>query len=360
MPKKIEIGVDELVEARKDISDDNGVLYKAHVAPRSWDSEERSAVFTISAEVEDSYRDIVVQSGIDLESRFNKNPVALFGHRSWDMPIGSWTDIKTVRSSPKRTEGKLMFSPEGTDEMADRVASNVAAGTLRAASIGFMPKAAEKILDEEGNWTYGYKFNEVELYEVSVVSIPAVRQAIVRGASPTAEDIVSPEVIEEFLEHLKANPGLVKMINRSLYEDVYREITGKKHSVDTLTIKADLDPEGHIKVFRGLVERAEAAVKTLTEVDVPEEAEPEVPPFDEEKFTKDMEQAADELLAPFEEKAEALPEEHKSIVQRVLDRVRSAFAPTEPEIEEPEKASDETKAALKRAVEELEARHKAA
>lgn len=356
MPKKIEIGVDELVEARKDISDDNGVLYKAHVAPRSWDSEERSAVFTISAEVEDSYRDIVVQSGIDLESRFNKNPVALFGHRSWDMPIGSWTDIKTVRSSPKRTEGKLMFSPEGTDEMADRVASNVAAGVLRAASIGFMPRAAEKILDEEGNWTYGYKFNEVELYEVSVVSIPAVRQAIVRGASPTAEEIVSPEVIEEFLEHLKANPGLAKMINRGLYEDVYREMTGNKQMV-TVAIDEKMEE------IRSLVERAETVMKGIGAAGVvgnPAAEEPEVPPFDEDQFTKDMEQAADELLAPFEEKAEALPEEHKSIVQRVLDRVRSAFAPTEPEIEEPEKASDETKAALKRAVEELEARHKAA
>lgn len=229
MPKFIEVSVDEVLAHRKDFSDGEGGIYKANVAPRSWNDDERSAVFTMSAETADRYSDVVEQAGIDT-SHFVKNPVALFGHRSWDMPVGTWSDLRMVRSSPKRTEGKLTFTEEGVDELADRTARNVKAGVLKACSIGFYPKAVEKIMDDDNNWTYGYRFKEIELFECSVCAVPAVREALIRGAG-SLKEIVEPETIEEFLEHLRANPALANMVDKGLYEETFREITGHKTTV---------------------------------------------------------------------------------------------------------------------------------
>lgn len=344
MPKRIEVGVDELVHARKDISDDDGVLYKAHVSPRSWNDSERSAVFTVSAEVEDSYRDIVVQSGIDLKSRFESNPVALFGHRSWDMPIGSWSDLRTVRSSPKRTEGKITFSEEGVDEMADRVARNVKAGTLKACSIGFMPKAAEKILDEEGKWRGGFLFNEVELYEISVVSVPAVRQALIRGAG-NLKEILSPETIEEFLEHLKANPALAKMIDKGLYEGVYREITGNKQTMQiSSSIELDAKSLDRLEAIAERMEKAaDAVVAGTVELSV-EPAEPEVDPV-----VQELELNVEEFLKGFEPKVEEIAEpERKSALTKLVDGIRGLFKAADPEPDPaPLPADPEVQKALK-------------
>lgn len=360
MPKKIEVSLDEMLASRKDISDDNGVIYKAHVAPRSWNDEERSAIFVMSAETTDSYGDIVVQSGIDTVSRFDANPVALFGHRSWDMPVGQWSDLKMVRSSPKRTEGKVTFSAEGVDDVADRVARNVKAGTLRAASIGFMPKSFERILDEKGEWTYGYKFMEIELYECSIVTIPAVREALMKGAGGKAEDIVSPEVIEEFLDHLKANPGLAKMINRDLYEGVYREITGNKiTSLGSFALDLDTKSLDRLETIAERMEKAAdrvAAGGTLSEADLVDETEVD-------ELFRDMEVSVEKALAGFQPKVDAVEEpERKGALTKMLDGIRGIFkASPEPEkkdpVVEPEKADPEVQAALKKQLEEIAARY---
>jgi HK97 family phage prohead protease len=360
MPKKVEVSIDELINSRKDISDDDGVLYKAHVAPRSWNEEERSAVFIMSAETEDSYRDVVIQSGIDTKSRFESNPVALFGHKSWSTPIGSWSDLKRINGSPKRTEGKVLFTKEGVDEDADKVARHVSGGTLRASSIGFMPKAAERILDDKGEWTYGYKYLEVELYECSIVTVPAVREALIRGAGLSMKGIVSPEVIEEFLEHLKANPGLAKMINRDLYEGVYREITGNKLSIEA---------PAWLGETRELVDRLERAAQLIVEksddVEIIEHTVQD-PVIDE--VAKELEDSVEIVLKDIAPKIDELPEdqvERKGALIKLLDGIRGLFkAAPEPEkkepVIEPVKADPEIQKALKAQFEEIAARNQIA
>jgi HK97 family phage prohead protease len=358
MPQPIKVSFDELIASRKDISDDNGVLYKAHVGPRSWNDDDRSAVFVMSAETEDSYGDIVMQAGIDLKARFATNPVALFGHRSWDMPVGDWHDIKMVRSSPKRTEGKLKFTEEGVDDVADRVARNVKAGKLRASSIGFMPRSFERILDDEGKWTYAYKFHEVELYECSVVTIPAVREALVKGIGGKAEDIVSPEVIEEFLEHLKANPGLAKMIKRDLYESVYREITGNKTASIMLESKIGVE-KADLDRMEAIAKRIEAAASKMAPAgggDAVDEPADEV-----DEVAKDFEGSIETVLKDFAPKVEEIVEvERKSALTKLLDGVRAIFkAPEQPQPEPPAPADPEIQKALRQQADEIAARYAA-
>ncbi len=376
MPQKIDVSIDEVLGTRKDIADDDGHIYKAHVSPRSWNDAERSAVFVMSAETEDSYRDIVVQAGIDTASRFDANPVAFFGHRSYGFPIGSWSDIKRINGQPKRTEGKMTFTAAGIDEDADRCARHVKAGNVRAASIGFRPKKVEKILNENGDWNYGYRYLECELLECSVVSVPAVREALIKGAGTRMEDIVSPEVIEEFLTHLKANPALAKMINRDLYEGVYREITGNRTSLPGEA------PEWLTEV-RSIAERMEkASSPTFVVVEGPisdadlqrmktamaeargviEHAEPEI-----DEVAKDLEDSLETVLKDFAPKVDEIDEPaRKGALQKILDGIRSVFkAAPEPEPEtdpvvEPVKADAETKEALRKQFDEIAAKHQIA
>jgi phage head maturation protease len=56
--------------------------------------------------------------------------------------------------------------------LADTVCAMVAARFLNAVSVGFMPLAAQPILDEDGDWT-GVEFISQELLELSVVPVPA-------------------------------------------------------------------------------------------------------------------------------------------------------------------------------------------
>lgn len=356
MPKKIEVSIDEVLDARKDFSDGEGGIYKAHISPRSWNDEERSAVFVMSAETEDRYRDIVVQAGIDT-THFEKNPVALFGHRSWDMPIGTWSDLRMVKASPRRTEGKLTFSAEGTDDMADRTARNVKAGVLKACSIGFRPRQVEKILDPEGNWTYGYKFAESELFECSVVSIPAVREALIKGAG-NLKEIVEPEVIEEFLEHLKANPALARMINRDLYEQVGRELGGNKTtSILTTSIELDTKSLDRLEAITKRMEAAAEAVAKGADVEVEEVDEPEV-----DEIAKELEINVEGFLKDFQPKVDEIDEpERKGALTKLMDGIRGLFKATEPEpAPAPVKADPEVKEALRKQFEEIAARNQIA
>ncbi len=311
MDKKI--SVDELLNQRKDFCDDDGVMYKAAVSPRSWNNQERSATFIMSAETEDRHRDIVIQSGIDRDS-FDKNPVALFGHNSWGTPIGTWSDIKTVKGSKKRTEGKLTFVEEGVDDQADTVARHVAAGSLRACSIGFRVRDAERILDEEGKWTYGYQFNSIELMECSVVTIPAVREALIKGKTSDGE-IITPEVIESFLEQLKSNPALARMVDKDVYEQVYREITGNK-SVVVL-------PDGWDEL-RKTVKDLGSKVDALTSKD-PAVGDPQT-----DEIEQSIKDGVEQLVSDVTPKIDELPDddcERKGVLKSMVEGIRNFISP---------------------------------
>lgn len=320
MPKFVEVSVDEVMEHRKSFANDDGVLFKAIVSKSSWDQEARSATFIMSAETEDRHRDIVVQSGIKLDT-FMTNPVALFNHNSWGTPIGTWSDIKQVNGRPKRTEGVFTAAPEGVDDMADKVARHIDAGTIKAASIGFRPLKMSRIDDDEGNWTYGYKFDEIELYECSIVTIPAVREALMKGAG-NIKEIMSPEVVEEFLEHLKKNPAIAQMVDKQLFEDAYREATGNRTSRQVMIGVDTRDTKSFLKSFEALVARAEKAAG-IQNAPAPEA------PVDE--ITKELEKGIAAVLEEAMPKVDdVVDEERKTAIQSLIDGIKGMFAKDAP------------------------------
>jgi HK97 family phage prohead protease/HK97 family phage major capsid protein len=125
--------------------------------------------FILSDETPDRMEDVIMADGWDLEN-FNKNPIALFGHRS-DFPIGKW---KNLRVEDRQLKGHLQLAPKGTSSRIDEIRALVEADILRAVSVGFKPIESK---DRDGT-KWGSVFTKCELVETSLVSVPANPNAL--------------------------------------------------------------------------------------------------------------------------------------------------------------------------------------
>ena len=106
-------------------------------------------------------KDAWLKGGLD---NFKSNPILLFNH-DYDTPIGKATALEVTEYGLK-IEGMISKS-------AGKIAEMVKEGILGAFSVGFRIKDADNI--EE---TDGLRIKDAELFEVSVVSVPANQSAI--------------------------------------------------------------------------------------------------------------------------------------------------------------------------------------
>lgn len=342
MPKPVTI--DEFLDKRS-LTVRDGVVYKAAKMPKSFDQATRSAVFVMTDETTDSYGDTVRAKGADL-TRFDTNPICLLNHRS-DLILGTWSD---VQNKAKRIEGRATLASEGTAPHVDMAYNLMSQGILRAASIGFMPKKLERKLDDKGEPTWAYDILEWELYECSIVSIPANPAALAKSVKDG--NMLARDFLEEVLDtYERTAAGLI--VPKSELESAHKDAAGNR---TTLTIEA---PEWLGEV-RALTERMEAAAKTVVggtiELTVEEE------PIDE--VAKELEDSVEAVIKEIEPKVDELPEdqvERKGALTKLLDGIRSLFKADEPEktdpVIEPEKADTATKEALRKQFDEIASRH---
>lgn len=252
------VSIDEFLNERKDFVKSGDVLMKAaSKAPSSWNPDTRSVKFTMSAEVEDRDRDIVVQAGIETDE-FMKNPIAPWAHRSRDFPIGTWSELAKITGRPKRTEGVLTVVPEGTDEIADQVARHLAAGSIRACSIGFIPKSVERReVPEDRRDSYfwpGYMIHECELVECSPCSIPSNPAALAKAAADG--DVHAREMIEEILDNWAKDPTSGLLVPRSEFEAAYKVSAVEKTVVVVSKPAEEPAPEGLLDQVKALIAKA--------------------------------------------------------------------------------------------------------
>jgi HK97 family phage prohead protease len=132
----------------------------------SIDESKYQATFVISDESVDRQGEIIKQDGWDF-TNFKKNPVILFGHDSYDLPIGKAVDIYTEGD---KTYAVIEFAAEIYDK-AMTVFNMVKNGILNTVSVGFIN------LEYDNN-----ELTKNELLEVSIVPIPANPNAIVLAA----------------------------------------------------------------------------------------------------------------------------------------------------------------------------------
>jgi HK97 family phage prohead protease len=125
------------------------------------------AVITTSSM--DRHNENIVTDGIETDT-YMQNPVVLYGHDYFGLPIG-----KTTKLTKMKNKIKVVFQLAVQEyEFASTVAKMIESGYLNAVSIG------GKVLE----WSEDYKsILKMEMLEYSVVSIPANSEALITARS---------------------------------------------------------------------------------------------------------------------------------------------------------------------------------
>lgn len=144
--------------------------------------QNREAEFVISTEAVDSYNTVFKSDGWDL-TRYEKNPVVLYAHRSWSDDPDAVIGTSEVRIDTKTKEliAKVRFETEDVNEKADKIFKKVTAGTLRMASVGAIPlewRMGDVSKGEDKNVLY---FTKAQLYEWSIVPVGSNPDALKRS-----------------------------------------------------------------------------------------------------------------------------------------------------------------------------------
>jgi len=147
----------------------NAVVVKAVDTIITDEGNDRTLKFVISNEAEDSYKDIVSSDGWDLK-RFMKNPVVLWAHDHRQPPVAKAVSIGVEGTN---LVAEAQFADAETYAFADTVFKLLKGGFIKATSVGFFPK--EWNYDEERG---GYNLLKNELYEFSIVPVPANPEAL--------------------------------------------------------------------------------------------------------------------------------------------------------------------------------------
>ena len=135
----------------------------------------------------DSYGDTVARGAFKKTLGAGRMPKMFFGH-SPGRPIGKWLSAEEDDRG-LRVLGEL--TPGNSD--ADNVYASLKHGALDGLSIGFFDRESEKL--ESG----GRLLREIELIEISVVSLPAEERALVTSVKSAIEHIESLKDAETLL-----------------------------------------------------------------------------------------------------------------------------------------------------------------
>ncbi len=152
---------------------DTGDLHVCAFDLRTVQNDAREAEFVASSDAIDSYGERVEQSW-DL-GRFTRNPVILWAHQSRELPIGQAVSTRMVEG---RLHARIRFASEKANPLAERVWQSVQEGTLRAVSVGFVPR---DVRTEKSDGREVVVLSDNELYEISVTPIPANPEALMRA-----------------------------------------------------------------------------------------------------------------------------------------------------------------------------------
>jgi HK97 family phage prohead protease len=117
-----------------------------------------------------------------------KNPLVLLHQHNHEEPIGAATFKKpTSKGIEFSAEIPVVDEPGPFKNRCDTAWGEISYGVIRAVSIGFKPiKYAFK---EDG----GIDFQQVEIYELSIVSVPALPEAVitaVKSMRPISADVI--------------------------------------------------------------------------------------------------------------------------------------------------------------------------
>lgn len=159
-------------------------LCKARGIEYTEGDEKYCATFEVSNERVDRDGDIVDISGGDFKN-FLANPVMLYVHDSYSIPIGAWIDLKKEKdANGERIVATGLF--HRLTDTAKAIGQLCMMGFIRATSIGFSCKYGGVYYPNESERTAlgmrpgGVIFRSWELFEISICPIPANPYALAR------------------------------------------------------------------------------------------------------------------------------------------------------------------------------------
>lgn len=179
---------------------------------------------------EDRHGENIDTKGINTD-RYMENPVVLYGHDYYGLPIG-----KTIKLTEQAKKMKARFQL-ATDILpfAATVYAMVKAGYINAVSIGGIVK----------KWSEDYRtIEEMEMLEFSIVSIPANPEALITGRS--FEKAVGKSITEVKKEY---------------------ESAVQKYTLDKLKGMDNDEVKDAIKVLKTLIARLEETAEQPTLAD---------------------------------------------------------------------------------------------
>lgn len=227
----------------------------------------------------DRGREQIVSSAWKMEN-FERNPIILFNHNhNW--PIGSCTDFKIEDTGLwyKAVIGRPGMYPCLTDVQI-QARSLLAQDILRASSVGFLPLNLE--YDEENDIL---RYTEVELLEISIVSVPMQQGSLLtnvepgakhfKGGSGNMEITLKGSDAEAIVKALKSVEGLAKDVSKimdalkalkdsvaALEEAINAEETTEG---DDAAAKKEEEYKDEAKKLKAEIVKLKADVKTVTE-----------------------------------------------------------------------------------------------
>jgi HK97 family phage prohead protease len=185
-------------------------------------SDTRQVRFVISTGAVDRDRDVIHQTGWQLDN-YQRNPVVLWAHSSWEPPIAKAVSLGV--SGDSLTAVAEFASPD-VYPFADTVYQLLMGGFLRATSVGFRP--LELTYDTDRG---GYNFLRSELLEFSVCPVPCNPQCLMDAKSKGVELAPLKSWAERTLDQMSEEPGL--WLPRSQVEAVFAAL-----STTTLSLPA--------------------------------------------------------------------------------------------------------------------------
>lgn len=168
------------------------------------------------------------------------SPSMLWQHDMHE-PIGKWTEL-AEDDKGLRVKGNILV---GAGPLERRAFEHAKAGTLGGLSIGYMvPDGGVHYDSRQGVWL----ISEVDLWEISLVTIPANDEATIDSVKSA---LGSPKFFERFLR----DAGLSRSQAKGLMAGGYKAIASQR----------DADDEGQDDATNEVIEAA-AALQTLTKL----------------------------------------------------------------------------------------------
>lgn len=151
--------------------------------------EDKTYRFIGTSEVKDRDGEIVLLSGWDF-SNYKNNPIVLWGHDGRSLPIG-----KTTAILKDEVNKCIYFDVEFSEsyDFAKQVKSLVEEGIVRATSLGF--RVTDWDWDDK---TDALLLTECELFELSIVTIPANQDALLQEGK-SVDDVNTKSVSEDLI-----------------------------------------------------------------------------------------------------------------------------------------------------------------